>query len=287
MKKYVLVIFLNCLLFNIGFAQTSLWKLEGKGTTMYIGGTIHLLSPDDYPLPAEYDSAFTHAEKLIFEADIAQMENPEVAKSLFLKAMYSDERTLKTVLNEENYSALEKESHELKVPLAQMDQFKPSIVIMTLMMMKMQEMGLTAEGVDKHFYAKAREQEKPVEFLETLEEQIDMLVNMGEGNENEFVKYSLTDFENMEKELNDMTATWRDGSSRTMIKQAKTMKKEFPDIYKSLLTDRNTAWLPKIETYLEDETVEYMLVGVMHLLGKDGILKMLEKSGYSVEQVEF
>lgn len=286
MKKFTLLFYLTFFFFNCAFSQTSLWKVEGKGTTLYIGGTIHLLSHDDYPLPVEYDSAFIRSEKLVFEADIAQMENPEVAKSLFLKAMYADDRTLKSVLEEENYAALEKEASALGVPLEQMDSFKPSIVVMTLMMMKMQEMGLTAEGVDKHFYAKAREEERQVEFLETLDEQIDMLVNMGEGNENEFVKYSLKDFENMEKELSEMTATWRDGSSRTMIKQAKTMKKEFPDIYKSLLTDRNNAWLPKIEIYLEDETIEYILVGVMHLLGKDGILKMLEKRGYSVEQVK-
>lgn len=287
MNKYILVIFLNCLLFNIGYAQTSLWKVEGKGTTLFIGGTIHLLSPDDYPLPAEYDSAFSRSDKLIFEADIAQMENPEVAQRLVLKAMYSDDRTLKSVLNQENYKALEEEADKLNIPLFQMEKFKPSMVVMTIMMMKMKQLGLTAEGVDKHFYNKANEDNKELGFLETLEEQIDLIVNMGEGNENDFVKYSLKDFENMEEELDDLTTTWRDGSSRIMIKQVKTMKKEFPDIYQSLLIDRNNAWMPVIEKYLNDDTIEFILVGVMHLIGKDGVLKLLEKKGYKVEHIIF
>ena len=38
--------------------------------------TIHLLKPDDYPLPAEVDRAFDDAESLMFEVDPAALTSP-------------------------------------------------------------------------------------------------------------------------------------------------------------------------------------------------------------------
>jgi len=36
---------------------------------------------------------------------------------------------------------------------------------------------------------------------------------------------------------------------------------------------------------LEDDTVEFILVGALHLVGKDGLLDQLEANGYSVERL--
>ncbi len=50
---------LLCLLLSFQvFAQTSLWKVSNADSILYLGGTIHLLSPDDYPLPEEFLMAY-------------------------------------------------------------------------------------------------------------------------------------------------------------------------------------------------------------------------------------
>ena len=38
-------------------AKGPVWKVSKGGQTVYLGGTIHLLSPSDYPLPEEFEEA--------------------------------------------------------------------------------------------------------------------------------------------------------------------------------------------------------------------------------------
>jgi uncharacterized protein YbaP (TraB family) len=64
------------------------------------------------------------------------------------------------------------------------------------------------------------------------------------------------------------------------------MKRDYPQLYKALLVDRNKKWLPKVEAYFKTEKREFVLVGVGHLVGADGVLAALEKKGYRVEQLD-
>ena len=82
-----------------------------------------------------------------------------------------------------------------------------------------------------------------------------------------------------------MLSDWKRGTSEMMDMQIDIMITDFPGIYKSLLVDRNAAWIPKLEKYLEDENVEYILVGTLHLHGPDGLLKQMKNKGYTVTQV--
>jgi uncharacterized protein YbaP (TraB family) len=62
--------------------------------------------------------------------------------------------------------------------------------------------------------------------------------------------------------------------------------KDYPELYASMLADRNRRWIPQIETLLKTPEVEFVLVGVAHAAGDDGVLKLLEAQGYTVEQVK-
>jgi uncharacterized protein YbaP (TraB family) len=112
-----------------------------------------------------------------------------------------------------------------------------------------------------------------------------MITNMGKGNEDALIMHTLKDLEKMENELLGMLSDWKLGENKTMTKQFERMKTNFPSMYKSLLVDRNNAWMPKIEQYLEDNNVELILVGAAHLHGPDGLIKQMEAKGYTVTQV--
>ncbi len=59
----------------------------------------------------------------------------------------------------------------------------------------------------------------------------------------------------------------------------KEMRKEYPDIYQKMIVDRNENWISQIESYLDNEPVEFVLVGAMHMHGPDGVIRMLKKKG--------
>lgn len=44
-------------------AQSSVWKVEKNGRQIYLGGTIHLLTKADYPLPGEFDLAYNKPQR--------------------------------------------------------------------------------------------------------------------------------------------------------------------------------------------------------------------------------
>ena len=57
---------------------------------------------------------------------------------------------------------------------------------------------------------------------------------------------------------------------------------EYSDIYQQLQVDRNHNWMPHIESLLQTPEVEFVLVGALHLAGKDGLLHLLREKGYQV-----
>ena len=61
-------------------AQTSVWKVTGKGTTMYLAGTIHLLRPSDFPLPAQFDSAYAHSATIALETNSDELQSQKQPK---------------------------------------------------------------------------------------------------------------------------------------------------------------------------------------------------------------
>lgn len=286
MKKTALLFsFLIAVTFQV-IAQTSVWKVEGNGNTLYIGGTVHILRTTDYPLPEKFDEAYSSSDMLVLEADVKEMENPQNANKLIAKGIYSDGRLLKNVLDDDVFNQLEAKCNELGLSLANLSNFKPSLIIMTLTALELQKLGINTPGVDVHYMTKAGEDNKQLGFLETVEEQLNIIGTMGEGNENEFVKYSLEDNENMFDQYVALIEDWKAGSGKTITKMIEDTDKSYPEMYEELLVNRNKKWLPKIETYLADDTTEFILFGSAHLWGKEGVLKLLKDKGYKVTQLQ-
>lgn len=268
-------------------AGSSVWRAEKDGSTVYIGGTCHLLRQSDFPLPAEFDYAYERSKVLVFETDIEKMQEAGTQLSLLEKGRYSDGTTLKDVLSEKTYQALEDYCQEAGLPMAMLNQLKPSLAMLTLASLEMVKLGFTPEGVDIHYSRKARKEGKPVQGLEKLDEQIDMLMNMGKGHEDEFVMQSLRDMSRTGEMLGSLVKAWKKGDPSALAKLlTEEVNRDFPEMYQELLVDRNNAWLPKIEALFDSDEVEFVLVGTGHLVGPDGILALLRKRGYRVQTVE-
>lgn len=268
------------------FAETSLWRVSNGENSLFIGGTIHVLRKSDYPLPPAFDEAFNQASKLIFETDVAATEDPAFGQQMMQRMMYSDGRTLKDGLSPTVYQQLEKFCAERGVPIVMLQQMRPPIAVLTLTMLELQRLGIADAGVDSHYFQRAKAEQKKIGELETVIEQLDFLANLGKGREDDFVRYSLNDMQQLETVMRDLTAAWREGDQQKMAALAlDEMRQQFPGIYQQLLAGRNKNWLPRIESMLKDPEVELVLVGALHLVGDEGVLALLRGRGYQVEQL--
>ncbi len=267
-------------------AQTAVWQVSNGANTVYLGGTIHMLRASDYPLPAAFDQAYAAADNLYFEFDLDEMDSVATQMTMLQQLMYTDGRTLQSVLNEEAYSALSDYTSRLGIPMMLLQNMKPGMLVSTLEIMAFQQLGFTPQGVDLTFQQRAKSDGKPTSGLETAQEQIGFLTGLGEGEESEFVLLSLRDLGTIADDIESMIVPWREGNiaelNELFIDQMKT---ETPEVYELLLINRNLAWMPELEAMLNDADTEFALVGVAHLVGEDGLLQMLRNRGYQVRQL--
>ena len=266
-------------------AETSVWKVNSHGKHLFLAGTIHILSQDEYPLPPEFESAYEQSGIIVFETDIQGLESPEAQGAMIRAVSYGEGHSLQQVLSEETYLLLSSHLETLGIPGNALDPFKPGMVTALITVMELQRLGISAAGVDAYFSGRALAHGKTMNQLETIEEQISFIANMGDGQEDELILSTLSDIEELSAILDEMIRAWRSGNTddldRLFISE---LDQEFPQIYRDLIVKRNNAWFPQIEKMASSEEVELILVGAAHLVGPDGILILLSEKGYEVEK---
>jgi uncharacterized protein YbaP (TraB family) len=266
----------------------SVWKVSKNGSQIFLGGTVHLLGAKDHPLPKAYDQALSLSQKLVFEANIDETKTPEFQVQAMGVMLLPQGATLDQVLKPSTMAALQAYMTKNALPLGQFMGFTPAGLALILQMKELQEMGMQEQfGVDVTLHTKAKAQGKTIAALETVEFQLDMLKNMANGEEDRFILYTLRDIERAPELMGSLVAAWREGDMGRMERDGlQEMRVEYPQIHRTLVLERNAKWLPKIEAMLrETETVEYVLVGALHLAGAEGLLQQLKLKGYAVSRL--
>lgn len=285
MKHIILFLVLFQNFFNAAYSQSSVWTIEGNGTKIYIGGSIHLLREQDYPLPVQYENAFNQSDILVLETDINPENLKESRSNLMGYTLYPNSKSLKTELNENVYTKLDSAFNSVGLTLERMIGLKPVMSVLTLTRVELLKLGVSVAGVDKYFYDKAQKQEKNVLFLEDIEYQVKLVSEFGEEDEDEYVLYSIDELDYYKNHYIEAIENWKTGDTTLFYNQSIEYKNLFPVLYNKLLLTRNNNWIPHLESYMQTPEVEFVLVGAGHLYGPDGILKKMKDKGYKIEQL--
>ncbi|WP_426416444.1 TraB/GumN family protein [Aestuariirhabdus sp. LZHN29] len=266
-------------------AEGAVWRVSSAEGQFYIGGTLHLLSASDYPLPEAYARAYADADAIVLEADLAMIESPDFQQRLMSRMLYPEGENLQSRLSPEVYQKLEAYCRAKGYPMTLIQNFRPGLVSVTLSVLEMQRMGMAGTGVDQYFYRKALADDKQIGELETVDEQLAAMASMGEGKEDEMILNTLRDLQTLPAALHSVKEAWRQGDLERLQEEVMLpMQESYPDIYRQLLVDRNSAWLGKLEALLSTRQTELVLVGALHLVGEDGVLQRLSEQGYLVER---
>ncbi|MDR1614165.1 MAG: TraB/GumN family protein [Campylobacteraceae bacterium] len=282
MQKISFSLLLILLSITFAFAQSSVWKITKGENFIYLGGSVHTLRAEDYPLPKEFDTAFDRSDVLVFEADIDEANNPEFIQKMAQFMILPDGKTLKTVLGKKTYELLEAKCKEMGMPIELMGNFTPFAIANILVIAQIQKLGFTDQGVDKYYLQKAKKEGRKTEFFETIEYQMKLFYDFGMIGD-EYILQTIDDLNILKDVMPSIITEWRKGTSQTIDKATKEMKEKFPNLYKAIIVDRNKNWLTQIEKYLTTKDVEFIIVGAGHMQGDEGLLKSLKDRGYKVE----
>lgn len=277
-----------CIAFIVpqAWAQSSVWKVSKGTEVVYLGGTIHLLKPSDYPLPAEFEQAYHNSDVLVLETDLQAAQTPAGQQLIVQRMQATPDEQVDQMLQPATYQRLVRTFDQYGLNLSHMRQFKVSMMMITLTLVELSRLGINQSGVDEFFYQRALSDGKPLGELESFATQIDFLAATGQGNEEAFVAMSLQELSQTETMMETMVTAWRVGDlDRMTTIFVGDMQKNYPDVYQQLLVTRNNNWLPHIEALFDQAGTEFVLVGVGHMPGEAGLIRQLQQRGYRVEAV--
>ncbi|WP_161569508.1 TraB/GumN family protein [Veronia nyctiphanis] len=265
-------------------AESAVWEVSKGDDVVYLGGTIHALPSSAYPLPPAYDAAYQKSQEVIFE--VTGLDNPDLTEKVIAHGVYHDGSTLSSKLRDNTKAQLDKAMQGYGMGLSQVDVFKPGMLLSQLTMFEMQKIGADGQGVDAFFENKANSDGKPVSGLETVEEQLTFLSELGKDNEDAFIRKMLEDLPEFEQQMDELMVAWRKGDMKALeLVINQDTKENYPALYQNLIVERNNNWMPKIERLFGDDNTEFVLVGAGHLSGDVGLLKQLADKGYNLKQL--
>lgn len=276
------VILLLCC--TVAQADSAIWRVSKGADQVLIGGTVHLLPPSQYPLPAEFDAAFQHSNVLVLETDLAPMQDPARAAVLQQQLLYPAGTRLSSKLSDKTRGQLLDILQRHRLTLPQIDQFKPGMLVTQLTLLELQQHQFTSPGVDQHYLTLAQQQKKTLKYLEPIEFQLNLLASLGEGREDVFLQHALADVSDTADMMGKALSAWRSGDL-TAVEQLvlAPVKAADAQTYQQMFVARNQAWLPQIQALFGNKEQELVLVGLGHLAGTEGVLALLQQAGYQVE----
>lgn len=266
------------------FAQSSVWKISDANHTMYLGGTIHVLRSSDYPLPHEFEQAYSQADYVVFETDLARTQSEMFAAMLAQKMILPPGQTLANKLTSSTYAELTSYLDSQHYNIRMFERLEPWAAVLTLTQLKFAQMGMDQSGVDMHYSRRALSDQLPQRSLETVEEQIDIITGIGAGEEDVMILQTLREMKQLDAMIPWMVEEWRQGKTARLERElVQEMKNESPKMYQLILKQRNDRWKTKLIAMMQEDKKGFVLIGAMHLLGEDGLLEQFRMLGYKVE----
>jgi hypothetical protein len=263
------------------------WLVESAHSQLYLAGTVHILRDSDYPLPAAFRIAYSESGRLAFEVDIAQTQSAAFQQQMMQAIALPEGTSLEQILTPATLRKLQAYLDDNGLKLDQFRGLKPAMIATTLTLIELRKLGVSSTGVDAYFFQKAQEDGKQLLALESVEQQLSFLSRMGQGLEDMMILQTLKDIETLESEFGDMLTSWREGNLQRLEEFfIAPMKEDFEPVYQELLVTRNQNWLPQLKAFLDTPDTEMVLVGSAHLAGEDGLLNLLEQSGYRISQLD-
>jgi uncharacterized protein YbaP (TraB family) len=265
--------------------KSFLWKVQAGSKVLYLAGSVHALGADAYPLSSAYENAFAAAGTLVEEINLAEAEQLAAAPMLLAKGIYADGRTFESAVGKDTATLVANRLKNTGIPMEMIRTMKPWMVMLMITAFEAQKAGLDAAlGLDKHFFDKARTAGKPVVALETAESQIDRFDKMPESLQEQMLRSTLSELDTQHNSVAAMITAWRTGDAAALEKMSLSSFDGYRGAYTSLIVERNNNWIPQIEACMAKPQPCLVVVGAAHLVGPDGLIVLLQKKGYKLEQ---
>lgn len=268
--------------------KSLLWEISGNGLTKssFLYGTIHMICADDASIGDSLKLAIKNSDRVYFEVD---MDNIFEMISAFKDFTMRNDTTLADLLSVEDYQRVKEymEKNSGLLPFSKLETYKPLLASSLLM-----ESGVgcdNAVAMEQLIMQEAKNYNKRIEGLETMSYQASIFDSIPyKLQAQELLKY-ISDDGNKSKadnEFESMVEAYKDQDIEKLgsyVKNEDDMMSGFEDI---LLTNRNKNWVEKLKKIMPEKGLT-IAVGAGHLAGEKGVIRLLQRAGYTVRPVKY
>ena len=287
-----LTVLLAGLLLAMPAAQAStdhpvtMWRVAGETNSVYLLGSIHLLREQDHPLPRIIDEAYEDAEIVVMELDMDDLDPTETQAALNRAGVLTDDQTLRTLMGDDLFAEAEEAAAAIDIPLELLIQSEPWLAAMTVELMMLYRVGFDpALGVEMTISNRAVADGKPVEGLETVDEQLEFLDGLPLEAQRELLLQTLVQGAALSESVDELVHAWRHGDTAALEAGLLESMRKQEALMAALVTDRNRRWAQSIADWLDDEPDYLVVVGALHLIGDEGVPSLLEEAGFGIQQL--
>jgi uncharacterized protein len=258
-----------------------LWKVSGNGLEMpsYVFGTMHATC--DATLGAEVLKALDNTSQLYLELD---MDSPTMAADMLKYVSMKEGVTVSKLVSEDDFKKLDALLKEKTgLTMAVLNAYKP-MIIESLFLPKM--LNCEMQSYEMELVKHTQMQQEEIFGLETVQQQLAVFDEIPyEEQVKSLLKMVYGNLEGATAELKNLMALYQEKDLNKILEymqhDADPVYREYTNI---LLTNRNKAWIPKIEEVAKQKPTLFA-VGAAHLAGKEGIIMLLRSHGYTIEPV--
>lgn len=277
---------------TLGAQAQLLWKVSGNGLDRpsYLFGTYHLASLGIKDSIAALPQVQQDVQQVYGEIIMADMMKPETLMQMQQQTMLPADTTLKSLFSPAEFETITQAVQEyLKVDIALLDRMKPAALMqqLTVLFYLKHTPGYNPqEQLDASFQQDATKAGKKVGGLETVQSQLDILFNKPLRRQAEDLYCFLSNPAKAERQAKEVIAAYAaqdlDTVLRLMEEKEGTKCDPTPEEMAQLLYDRNHNWTKQMPALMQAAPTLFV-VGAGHLPGEQGLIKLLQGKGYTVE----
>ena len=256
-----------------------IWKVTSDTTHVYLLGSVHVASQDLYPLNSTIENAFESADYLVVEVNTNNLSQDSVGQLVMQYGAYPIGDGFEKHVMEDLYNQLKGKFQEYSINIALLDNYRPWVIYNVMSQFILESLGYKIEyGIDQYFLEKAKNSNKNILELETMEHQLALMSSIPDETTLKMMQY---DIENPETGdyLQGLFDAWKNGDVAKMEDVAFSAFVEEPELapyYEIVYAQRNVKMAQKIKEYLSGNKTYFIVVGAGHLVGEDGILNLLK-----------
>jgi len=264
----------------------AIWVVKDFDSTLYLFGTVHLLSPDIDWMREDMSTIFREAGTVFFEVDTGT--NGQIDASILTQSLgfYKDGRRLQDRLDSYQLKLLEAAAHNSGIPIETLDNMKPWLASEFLTVAAGVNEGLSPElSADNALKTRAEQQQKNILYFESIEDQLRRTAKQPETVQMMMLSDTLEGYNGLGGDLTDVAQSWAIGRTDYLTDEViHAVRDRSPDIYKSIYVDVNKDWGKTLTRFMEGSETGFAAIGVGHLLGDDSLIEVLREQGYEVSR---